>query len=532
MTTDGAATDPAVERPPWGALVVLSAGVSLIIIDATIVNVALPTIIDQLHLTLTQAEWVNSTYALVFASLLILFGRLGDALGRKRVFMIGIAVFVGASLLAALAPTGGLLILARVVQGVGGAAVLPSSLSLVNATFRGSARPVAFGVWGATIGGMAALGPLAGGALTEFAGWRWIFLVNLPLGVIIIASARRLVPESSDPAPVRSWDVPGVITLSLSLGLFVFALIEGQTYGWVRPDRAFSVGGWDWPLAGLSPIAFAFAFAFAAVFVTVFLAIERCAVQPLVDVELFRLRSFSAGNVAALIVALGEFGLVFAIPLFLQSVLGLSPLQSGAVLAVTALGALVAGGAAAWLSRVIGPRAVARWGLGLEAIGLALYAVLVGPDISAWRLVPALFVYGLGVGLATAQLTSVILADIPFERSGQGSGIQSTSRQIGSALGIAILGATLAAGLATHTKARLEASGLAPAQAARISSVVSDSGGTAIPSLSAQLPPPAAEALREAGAAATRRTGLVAAGFVLVGLLATFLLPRQRHEDL
>ncbi len=223
---------------------------------------------------------------------------------------------------------------------------------------------------------------------------------------------------------------------------------------------------------------------------------------------------------------------MFSIPLFLQSVLGLSALEAGAVLAVTALGALVAGGAAATLSKRIGPRAVARWGLGLEAIGLAMYAFLVGPDISAWRLTPALFVYGLGVGLATAQLTSVILADVPRERSGQASGIQSTSRQIGSALGIAILGATLAAGLASRSEARLVETGVPAAQAARISDAVEGSGGTAIPAISAQAPPAVGEALREAGAAATKVTGLVAAGFVLIGLGATFLLPHQRHEDL
>ncbi len=519
-----------VDHPPWGALIALSAGVSLIIIDATIVNVALPTIMDELDLTLTQAEWVNSTYALVFASLLILFGRLGDALGRKRVFLAGIVVFVGASLLAALAPSGGWLIAARVVQGVGGAAVLPSSLSLVNATFRGPARPIAFGVWGATIGGMAALGPLAGGALTELAGWRWIFLVNLPLGIAVAAAAWRLVPESRDETPVRSWDVPGVVALSTGLALVVFGLIEGQTYGWVRPDEAFTVAGWTWPVEAVSPVALAFVL--GALALGAFVLIERRATQPLVDMALFRIRSFSAGNGAALIVALGEFGLVFAIPLFLQSVLGLSALEAGAVLAVSALGALVAGGAAARLSQTIGPRAVARWGLGLEAIGLALYALLVGPDISAWRLVPSLFVYGLGVGLATAQLTSVILADVPPERSGQASGIQSTSRQIGSALGIAILGATLAAGLSSQTSDRLTSAGLPPAQAATIAQAVEGSGGTAIPALEAQLPPEAGEALRAAGAAATRVTGLVAAGFVLVGLGATFLLPHQRHEDL
>ena len=530
MTSAGAAADTTVERPPWSALVALSAGVSLIIIDATIVNVALPTIIDDLDLTLTRAEWINSVYALVFASLLILFGRIGDAVGRKRLFLGGLALFVGASLLAAVAPTGEWLIAARVVQGVGGAAVLPSSLSLVNATFRGPARAVAFGVWGATIGGMAALGPLAGGLLTEYASWRWIFLVNLPLGVVVAVAAFRVVPESRDPAPVRSWDIPGVVTLSLGLALLVFGLIEGQTYGWLRPDETFGVGSLEWPFAAVSPIPVALAL--AVVFLFAFVAIERRATQPLVDFRLFGIRSFSAGNVAALIVALGEFGLVFTIPLFLQSVLGLSPLEAGATLAVTALGALVAGGAAAGLSKRIGPRAVARWGLALEVVGLALYALLVGPDISVWRLVPALFVYGLGVGLATAQLTSVILADVDPLRSGQASGIQSTSRQIGSALGIAVLGATLAAGLSSQSETRLVEAGVPADQAAATAKAVEASGGTAIPALSERLPSAAADALHQAAAAATRTTSLVAAAFVLVGLLATFLLPHQRHEDL
>jgi EmrB/QacA subfamily drug resistance transporter len=517
-------------RPPWGALVTLSAGVSLIIIDATIVNVALPTIIDQLDLTLTQAEWINSIYSLVFASTLILFGRLGDAFGRRRVFLGGLTVFVGASLLAAAAPSGGLLILARLVQGLGGAAVLPTSLSLVNATFRGKARAVAFGVWGATIGAMAALGPLAGGALTEYAGWRWIFFVNLPLGFVVFVAALRLVPESRDPTPVSSWDIPGVVTLSLGLGLLVFALIEGRTYGWWSPRETFSVGGWDWPFTGLSPIPVALAGSVVAL--TAFVMIERRARQALVDLALFRIRSFSAGNTAALIVSLGEFGLVFTIPLFLQTVLGLSALEAGAVLAVTALGALIGGGAAAKLSQTIGPRAVARWGLGLEAIGLLLYAFTATADHSPWWLVPGLLVYGVGVGLATAQLTSVILADIPPERSGQASGIQSTSRQIGSALGIAILGATLAAGLSSHSEAKLVAAGIPSGRAADIAGVVESSGGTAIPSFAARLPPAAGQALEEAGAAATRTTALVAAFFVLIGLGATFLLPHQRHEDL
>jgi Na+/melibiose symporter-like transporter len=329
---------------------------------------------------------------------------------------------------------------------------------------------------------------------------------------------------------VRSWDVPGVATLSTGLALLVFALIEGRTYGWIHPQETFGIAGWEWPTDAISPIAVALVLSVLAL--GAFVAIERRTAQPLVDFELFRVRSFSAGNVAALIVALGEFGLVFTIPLFLQSVLGQSALEAGATLAVTAVGALVAGGAAAGLSKRIGPRAVARWGLALEAVGLAWYALAVGADISVWTLVPSLFVYGFGVGLATAQLTSVILADVDPVRSGQASGIQSTSRQIGSALGIAILGATLAAGLGSQSESRLVEAGIPPADAAATAKVVESSGGTAIPGLSAQLPAAAADALHEAGAAAARTTSLLAAGFVLVGLVATFLLPHQRHEDL
>ena len=291
---------------------------------------------------------------------------------------------------------------------------------------------------------------------------------------------------------------------------------RGETYGWLRPDETFVVGAWEWPLSGVSPIAFAFLF--SAVVLGVFLLIERHAVQPLVDVGLFRIpqllrRKRRRADRRARGVRPGV--LHPPVPAERARALGV---EAGAALAVTAVGALVAGGAAATRSKRIGPaggrppRARA-----LEAVGLALYAVLVGPDISAWRLTPALFLYGFGVGLATAQLTSVILADIPKERSGQGVRHTVDLASVGSALGIAILGATLASRLCLPVggSGRRRRGSACSRQAATHLRRRRGLGRTAIPAISAQAPPAVGEALREAGAAATKVTAFVAAGFVL-----------------
>ena len=518
----------AVEPDPkrWIALGVVAAGVALIIIDSTIVNVALPTIIVDLDLGLSGAEWVNSVYSLVFAALLIATGRFADMRGRRLVYIAGLAIFGGASILAGLAGSGDLLILARLLQGIGGALVLPSTLSIVNATFQGKERAAAFGVWGGTIGGMAALGPIAGGWITTTFGWRWIFLINIPLAAVLIVLALRYVRESRDPDARPTGDLLGAVTIALGLAALVFGLIEGRTYGWWAPKEAFP----GWPLDGLSPIPVAFAI--AALCVVAFVLGNRArrhAGKPVfVDVSLFRLRSFGFGNLTALLVSLGEFGLLFAIPLYLQNVLGLSATESGLILACLAAGAFVSAGGAAPLSKRIGGRGIVQIGMGLEALGLLLFALVIDPGIPAWHMIPPLFIYGLGIGFATAQLTGVILADVPVAASGQASGVQSTSRQIGSALGVAILGTVLASVVYNHALDALRAQG-AP-QAERIASAVESSAGTAIPGIvrgNAAL----AQPLEQAFSDATRTTGIVAAAFILVGLASSFLLPRVRERS-
>jgi len=249
--------DAASPRHRWWGLVALTLGVSMIIVDATVVNVAIPTIIRDLDMSAPDAEWMNTIYSLVFAALLVSLGRAGDLYGRRRLFLAGVAVFVLASLWAGRAGSPGALIGARFVQGIGGAMILPSTLSSVNAMFRGKERAIAFGVWGSVIGGMAALGPLVGGWLTTDHSWRWIFYINLPVGLIAAAGALRLVPETRDEHAARGMDPAGVLTSALGLGALVFALIESQRHGWWEPTRTFSALGFDWPLDSVSivPVA-------------------------------------------------------------------------------------------------------------------------------------------------------------------------------------------------------------------------------------------------------------------------------------
>ena len=533
MTAPLAAPAPAPTRNRWLGLAMLSLGVSMIIVDATVVNVAIPTIIGDLGLQATDAEWMNTIYALVFAALLISVGRAGDRWGRRRFFLAGVALFVLSSLWAAQAWSPQSLIAARFVQGIGGAMILPATLSSVNAMFQGPARAVAFGVWGSVIGGMAALGPLLGGYLTSEHSWRWIFSINLPIGALVVAGALAFVPETRDPHIRRGVDPWGVAGISLGLGAIVFALIEGQRYGWLRPTASFSALGVEWPLDSLSVVLPVFAT--GVLLVAAFVVIERRRARAgrtvVVDLGLFRLPSFRNGNVAVLVVSLGEFGLIFALPLFLQAVLGYSAFRTGVVLVALASGAFVAGGLAANLAKRHGSRPVVLAGMASEAAGLLAAVPLLSTSATGWTLAGPLFVYGMGVGLATAQLTNAILADIPLEASGQASGIQSTARQVGSALGIAVLGTLLVVGLGTRTASGLEAiPGLPAAAQEGITTAVRQSAGAVLPALREQ---PGAEpvvaAVEDAFVASARIVTAVAAGFILAGLVAAARLPREQR---
>ncbi|MFZ1362173.1 MAG: DHA2 family efflux MFS transporter permease subunit [Candidatus Nanopelagicales bacterium] len=524
-------------RREWLGLFVLSVGLGLIVLDGTIVGVALPTIIEDLNLDLTEAQWINSLYAVLLAALLLSTGNLADRLGRKRLFLAGLVVFVGGSLLAAAAPTSGVLIGARAVQAVGAAFIMPATLSSVNAVFRGKYRAAAFGIWGAVISGAAAVGPLTGGALTQWASWHWIFLVNLPIGALVFIAAIFTVPETRGKKKYPGLDVDGAILSAIGFGALVFAVIEGPDLGWWTPESELTVFGWTWPEdAVISAVPIAFAVSAIALVLFVFWERHRAKVRrsALLDLELFSFSTFSWGNLTAAMVAVGEFAIIFVLPLYLVNALGLDVMASGLVLAAMAIGAFFSGASARHLAAKFGSPGTVLIGLGLEVAGVVVLALLLGPTTSGWLVAIPLTVYGLGLGLASAQLTGTVLRDVPVEISGQGSATQSTVRQIGSALGTAFAGATLSITLALTLPTALNNAGFTGPNADQLADATRQSAGTTITQLRDQgshsslgdQTATAVDALTYGFADATRWALLIAAVFLALGFIGAVQLRR------
>lgn len=542
----------------WKALAVLASGLGLVVLDGTIVGVSMPTIIRELGLDLAGAQWVTSLYAVVFAAFLLTAGRIGDLAGRKKLFLAGLVLFTVGSVMAALSTGGGPLIGARVIQGLGGAAILPSTLSTVNVVFRGKERAAAFGVWGAVMAGAAAIGPLAGGLLTEHIGWEAIFWVNVPIAAVLFATGLAVVPETSagrEPTGAETvqappaqaeyadatvsgtrasadarpndlrFDLAGFFLSAIGFGTLVFGIIEGPKIGFAAQIRPFSIGALDWPPS--MPSAAGIALLVAAVSLAAFILVENARAKDdapvLLELGMFRYPTFSWGNATALMVAVGEFALVFVLPLYLISAVGLSTVVTGLILAGMALGAFLSGAMARHLAARIGAPGVVLLGLGLEVFGSLQLAAEERPEQPLWLVVVALVIYGLGLGMASAQLTSLVLGDIPESLSGQASATQSTIRQIGSALGAALAGSMLTVGIRAH-------SGDLPPEAARFAAPLSDSAGSLLLALRAQgTPDDVIAPLSKLFADATRISLFAAVAALAVGFLCAMMVRRSRR---
>ncbi|MGV9409640.1 MFS transporter [Nocardia sp. NPDC003693] len=518
----------------WLGLLAIALGVALIVVDTTIVNVIIPSIIEDLNTGSTAAQWIQESYAIVFAALLLVVGRIADIIGARRVFVAGVVVFGVTSILAGLAPGGGLLVVARFLQGAGAAMILPTSLALLNATFTGKARGQAFAVWGSTIGAAAALGPLLGGWLAEHVSWRWAFGINVPLVVVIVIGVLACVDRS--PRTPGRLDIPGSVLSVLGLGLLAFGLVEGRVYGWISTTHALEIGGFIWD-SGPSPVLVALVLSVLALagFLWRQAALRRTgdADKALMDLSLFRLASFRNGNIATLIIGLGEFGIVAVLPLWLQFTLGYSAVQAGLALVPIAIGSFIASGVSFGLAdKNVSPLNLVRLGLAFEVVGLGALALFASPDNSWWSLALILCLYGIGVGFATAQVTNVVLADIPDNDNGQASGIQSAFRQLGSALGIALLTTAFFTTLGSQVTDRLTADGVATIDAERHAQTITASAGAAIRGYAAQPDTaPIAAAGRTAMTDAVELGGYLAAGFVLLGLVATVLIPKSAGRE-
>lgn len=404
----------------WSPLVAVCLGTFLLLVDVTIVVVALPALAGDLNSSFADLQWVLDGYALALAALLLGAGSLADRFGRRRAYLVGLALFGAASLACALAPNAPFLIGARVAQGIGGAAMFATTAAILNVTYAGRDRGVAFGVWGAVNGAAAAAGPIVGGLLTEHFDWRWIFLVNLPVCVAAAWYALRGLSESK--APYRTtFDFPGTLTFTVAAGATVYGLIRAAADGWT--DR--------WTLVALCV---------GAVATVLFVVAERASTHPMLDLGLFRAPSFRAMTVAALLAQAAAFAYLPLTTVWLQQVLGHGPVDAGLLGALPmSAAALVVGALNGGPLQRVPAKITVGVGLLLIGGGAALQAQLDARSGGA-VLIPGLILTGVGVGAVLPNLASAVLAAVPRERSGMASGALNTFRQLGFALGVAVFG--------------------------------------------------------------------------------------------
>jgi EmrB/QacA subfamily drug resistance transporter len=409
------------ETNPWLVLVLICVAQFMVILDATIVNVALPSIQKDLNLSEGNLQWIVNAYTLVFGGFLLLGGRAGDLVGRKRIFLVGLVIFTAASLLDGLSTSEGMLIGARALQGLGAALVSPAALSIISTTFaEGRERARALGVWAAIAIGGSAVGLVLGGFLTQYFSWQWIFFVNVPVGIVAFVLSLRLIPESRDEHAHRSYDIAGAVTVTGGLMALVYAIVGAQSAGW----------------ASAKTIGF---FVLAAILLASFVVIELRAKAPLVRLSIFRVRSLLTANLTMFLAASAIFAMFFFNTLYLQRVLGYEPLKAGLAFLPFTAGIIVSAGLASTLAPRIGVRPVAAVGMLLTAGGLLLLTQLPVHGSYVANVLPAILLSSLGMGAVFMPLTLVATTGLKNEDQGLASGLFNTSQQIGGALGLAIL---------------------------------------------------------------------------------------------
>jgi EmrB/QacA subfamily drug resistance transporter len=412
------------ETRKWWTLAAVAFGLFMIMLDNTVVNVALPSIQRDLGIGLSQLEWIVTGYALTFAALMLTGGKLADMFGRRLIFVAGLAIFTLASLFCGLADSGEMLIAWRVVQGAGAALMNPATLSIISATFPPHQRGMAIGIWAGVSALALAIGPLVGGLLTEHIDWSWIFYVNVPVGIAAIAASFLFIDESKDTSHEQRLDLPGLLTSAVGLFALTFALIEGNGHGWTS---GLVLGS----------------FAAAAVLLVAFVLLERHQRLPMLDLSLFRSGTFAGANVVVLLVALAMFGVFFFVSLYMQNILGYSAVEAGAAfLPMTVLIILIAPIAGKTTDR-IGSRWLMTVGMVLVSVQL-LYFSQLGPEAGFWNLLPALLVGGAGMALVMTPSAAAAVRAVPVDKSGVGSAVLNSFRQVGGSIGIALMGAIVA----------------------------------------------------------------------------------------
>jgi EmrB/QacA subfamily drug resistance transporter len=413
------------ENKKWWTLVAVSFGLFMIMLDNTIVNVALPSIQHSLGLKVSELEWVVTGYALTFGAFMLTGGKLADLLGRRRIFVVGLVVFTSASLACGLAGSATVLIGARVIQGLGAAMMNPATLSIITVTFPPHQRGKAIGIWAGVSALALAIGPLVGGFLSERVNWNWIFFINIPVGILAVVAAYMFITESRDTSHEQRPDFPGLITSTVGLFALTYGLIEANHYGWSSTRILVS-------------------FAIAALALGAFVLLELRQRLPMLDLSLFKNRVFAGANTVMLLVGLAMFGVFFFVSLYVQEILGYSPIQAGASFLPWTLLIVLLAPQTGRLNDRVGPRWLVTGGMVVLASALFIFSRL-GVGATFWDLLPAMILGGIGMAASMPPVTATAMGAVPRDKAGVGSAVLNSMRQVGGSIGLALLGAIVAA---------------------------------------------------------------------------------------
>jgi len=531
------ATPPAPQESglrKWGTLLVLSLALAIIIIDTTLLNVSFETLIRELHTTLQSLQWVISAYSLTLAALTVTGGRLGDLFGRRQMFRLGAFLFAVGSFLASISQSVPMLILGEsLIEGIGAALMMPATASLLVAKYRGHDRALAFGIWGGAAAAASAVGPILGGYLTTHFSWRWGFRINVFVVAVLLLGSTIIGDEPERRG--KGIDYGGVLLSALGLFAVVFGIIESSSYGWIHALKPFAVAGWQLDLGGLSIVPFAIltGLLILAAFVLWERRVEARGGTPIVSLRIFRNRAFVAGASVVGVIMLSQNGLIFSLPVFLQSVRGLDAFHTGLMLLPMSLMLLLISPTAAVLSKKIPHKRLAQTGLVVNFFALLAMRWAFGVDTPLMALIPGIALYGVGMGLVQSQINNLTLSSVRVEEAGEASGITNTFRQIGMTLGAAIIGAVLLTSIVGNLQGVVRSSPEIPPAAKpgldrmlrqQSSGLAFGAGG-----VFDRLPPATRDEMNQARRVATtdgnREALLYGAVFTLLGLLVSTQLP-------
>jgi len=526
-------------HPKGITLIVLCLALAIIIIDGTVLNVSISYLIRDLNTDLNGIQWVITAYSLVLAALTITGGRLGDIFGRKRMFKLGASLFALGSFIASISTNVTILFWGwSVIEGVGAALMMPATASLIMSTFQGKQRALAFGIWGGVAGASGAIGPILGGWLTTNWSWHWAFRINL-FTVLALLLGSFVITESYGSKKQNGFDLVGVLLSSLGLVSLVYGLTKATTYGWWHAKQAFPLGSLELEPFGLSIVPFfiALGLMIIAAFVVWEIQYEDKGKTPLVSMHLLRNRQFSAGLLTTMIIVMGQSGLIFALPVFLQSVKSLDAFHTGLALLPMSLSIFIAAPLAGSLSRTVKPRLIIQTGLLAGILGAMVLHFSLSATATTQQLIPGLICFGIGMGMVNAQITNTTLSAVEIKDAGEASGVSSTARQLGQSLGMAIIGTIFISVITGQMQTLVGKSSTIPQPMKAAMSAQAEQQSAASqfsPSETAPADPISLEMIsikNEAMAAASRTALAFTAFFAAICFFVTFSLPNRQIED-